>query len=299
MLWIFLAISAHFFWALMNVGDKYIIENKIKNPYVYLVWVWLLSIVVVAIVPFIDFYMPEMKLMIWLTIAGALWFLGGLLYIKAVQIEEITRINIWWNLIPLFTLFIGWIAINQRLNYIQIFAFIILIIGAIIGSVRSQGKKIVISKAILLMLVACLFFALYAVIFSHITTSTSFIVAFVWISILLSLFSLSLFVSSKFRKDFVQELKQLDGKLGAMVISISLLDHLGIFFNAWALSLGIAALVFAMEGFQVIFVFALTVLISFIYKSNVLKEELDRKNVMLKLVAIVFMIIGVAVLAFN
>ncbi|MFH1187591.1 MAG: hypothetical protein V1688_01880, partial [bacterium] len=78
----------------------------------------------------------------------------------------------------------------------------------------------------------------------------------------------------------------------------SLLYLVATFFSTWALSLGIAALVFAMEGFQVIFVFSITALISF-FNPKILKEDLSFKNTLLKLIALVCMVAGIAILAFG
>jgi len=73
---------------------------------------------------------------------------------------------------------------------------------------------------------------------------------------------------------------------------------LGIFFNQWALVLGSAALVYALEGFQVIFVFIIATLMS-IFLPHIVKEKLDKRNMLLKLLALTIMIIGILILAWR
>lgn len=298
MLWILLAITAHFFWAVGNVGDKYILGNKIKDPYFYLIFSELISVSLIALIPFVKFYIPEIKLIILIALAAFLLFIAGFPYIKAIQMEEITRINIWWNMIPIFTLFIGWVTIGQKLTAVQIFALVILTSGAVIGSIYLKDKKIKFSKVVWLMATSCLFYSGYAIIFSYVSRIIPFLVVFIWIYIFVFFYSLSVFISRKFRDSFVQNIKQLDTKLIIVVVLLSLWYFIATFFNVWALSLGIAALVFAMEGFQVIFVFLLAVLISF-FNPKILKEDLSYKNILLKVIALVCMVIGVAILAFN
>jgi len=296
MFWIFLAISAHFFWALANIGDKYIVGHRVKNPYVYIAWFTMTGISALLIIPFIDFYIPSTNVMFWLIIAGVFYFFGGLPYIKAMQIEEPTRVNVWWSLIPIFSLIIGWIFLGETFTNFQLFAFVLLVTGAFTASIHAKNKKIVFSKAFWYMLLACLSFAIYAIIFRYSMRFIPFTLGFVWVHLIMFIFSFSLFLWKKFRLDFKYELKRVNVNLFTIIIIMSSLAHLGAFFNQWALSLSSVALVFAMEGFQVIFVFVIATLLS-IFWPKIVKEELDRKNVLLKLAALVLMICGILILA--
>ena len=298
MLWIFLAITAHLFWAVGNIGDKYILGNKIKDPYFYLILSFMVNAAALAFIPFVKFYIPELKLIILIAFAAMLNFISGFGYIKAIQMEEVTRINIWWNMIPIFTLFIGWVTIGQKLTNIQILALIILIGGAVIGSIRLCGKKIAFSKAVWLMIASCFLLSIYAIIFSYLSRFIPFIIIFIWLNVFICLYVLAFFTRQKFRDGFAQNIKQLNKNLIVIVIFLSLLNITATFFNVWALSLGIAALVFAMEGFQVIFVFSITALISFL-NPKALREDLSLKNTLLKFIALVCMVVGVIILAFN
>ncbi|MFH1292474.1 MAG: DMT family transporter [bacterium] len=298
MFWIILAISSHFFWALGNIGDKYIVGHRVKNPFVYLVWFTFTGIFVLLVIPFINFDIPPTNILLLLILAGAVYFFGGLPYIKAMQIEEPTRVNVWWNLIPLFSLFIGWVFLGEVFNQIQIFAFILLVTGAFIASIHARGKKIIFSKAVWYMMIACLSFTLYATIFRYCMRYISFTNGFVLTHLIMFGFSFILFFWKKFRSDFVYEIKHANINLLILVLVMASLAHFGAFLNQWALSLGPVALVFAMEGFQVIFVFAIATLLS-LFLPGIVKEELDKKNILLKLTALSLMIIGILILAFN
>lgn len=295
MVWIFLAIIAHFFWAASNVGDKYVLVNRVKNPFVWISWIWLLSPFLLLLVPFINFYVPETRLFIWLIIAGAVAFLSSLLYIKAMQMEEVSRLNMWWNMIPVFTLFIAWFTIGQKLNAPQLVALLILITGAALASIHARHGKVALSKAVLWLGLSCLSYSIYAVIFSYISRFVPFIISFIWVNLVGFACVWFMFLSRSFRQEFKREIKGLNRNLFSILFSISMVEHVAQFFNVWALSLGIAALIFAMEGFQAIFVFIFAIIISLL-KPKLLQEELDERNIILKLIALVLMVAGVAVL---
>lgn len=295
MTWIILAITAHFFWAWVNIGDKYIVGNRVKNPYVYMVCLTMFGITGLLALPFIDFRIPDFYSLSLLVVGGLFYFFGGLPYIKAMQMEEPTRINVWWNLIPLFSLAIGWLFFKQSLSNTQIIAFVFLLVGAFIASIHASGKQFRFSKALVLMLISTFAFAIYGVTFVEATRQVSFLEGFVLVHIVMVISSFSLFLSKNFRKDFREEIKKTDKKLAMVFVGVGIIDHFGILLNQWALSLSAAALVFAFEGSQVLFVFIIATVIS-VFFPKIIKEEIDRKNIILKLAALVLMIVGILIL---
>lgn len=298
MLWIILALGAHFLWAIVNLGDKYIMSKKITNPLVYFFWFWLVGCIIgLLLAPWIGFYVPSAKYLILIFITSLAYALGGLPYLMAMKIEEPTRINVWWNLIPIFTLIGEWFILHQGLSQMQLVAFVILIIGAFVASIHAGEKKFAVSRAALLMILSCAAYSVYVMIFDYVLLSVPFAVAFVWLVIFMFFCSLFSFFSKRVRTDWLASVKLLRGRaLFLTVLIISILDFGGIFLNVWALSLGHPALVFAFEGSQVLMVFLLATLITK-YAPHIIKEKLDWKNVALKLAAIVIMVLGVIVLA--
>lgn len=83
-----------------------------------------------------------------------------------------------------------------------------------------------------------------------------------------------------------------------MVLLISIIARLGIMFNQQALARGSVALVNAMEGFQTIFMFVAAALLTK-FRPDVLREELDKNNLFLKVIALVLMVGGVAYLSLQ
>jgi drug/metabolite transporter (DMT)-like permease len=297
MLWILVALSSHLSWAFGNVGEKYIISNKIKNPYVYQLWSILLGITCLILIPFISFEIPNIHQLPIVILASVFYFCSGFPYVKAMQEEEVTRINIWWFLIPVFSLVMSWMILGEFLNGQQIIAFLILITASILASLRIGLSKIKFSKAFWLMVLSCLFFAAQATANRYLTAfaGMNYLNVFVWTNILMFVFAVMLFGIKKVRKSSAEESKTVDWKLFAGIFALYLLNHLGNLFNLLAVSLAPTALVFAMEGFQAIFVFIIVVILS-LFTAASLKEELDLKNVLLKVLTLILGVVGILVL---
>ena len=295
MLWVILAILSHFVWAWANITDKYVVENRVKNPYVYVWWQWIFAILALVIVPFVGFELNLASSYLWLMLASVFGVIGSLFYVKSLQLEEVSRIGLWWNLIPVFTLGIAWFTIGQKLSVIQFLAFFLLLFGALVGSLHAGWVRFKISKALKYIIVACVSYSIYAVIYSHVVVVESFAVSYVWMNIFGFFMSFLLVFSPSIRHDFVSLWKKMDVSLISIFFGVSILNHIGAFLNVWALSLGLAALVFAMEGFQAMFILIFATIIS-VFNPKLLKEELDKKNIILKLVALVFMIVGILIL---
>lgn len=297
MIWIISSIAAHLSWAFTNVIDKFLVVNKIKNPYFYiLVTTVFEAAFTLLLIPFVNFSLPSGVNLAWLAFDAILFILGNLLYIMALQKEDVTRINILWNLIPVFSLGIAWFTIGEKLDGKEILALILLTTGALLASIHARGKMIRFSKAFWLMVLSCLIFAASAVVVKHVTATETYLNTLIWSMIFMGSMSLLPFLSRRARKASTVDFKNLK-KLYPAYVLVSLIFLSGMFFNYFAVSLGPVSLVYAMEGFQVLFVFIITIALSLFTKIN-LQEELDRKNILLKLSALFVMFCGLWVLNF-
>ena len=297
MMWLIPAILAGLLWSISSVGDKYLVSNKIQNPFAYLVLMGLLGVFTVILLPFVDLSGFNLLNGCLLAVASALYFFAGIPYLKAMQIEEVTRINIWWNLIPIFSFIIGFAGGLERFSLNQLIAFVFLVAGSFTASLHSgRFKKIRFSKAVSYMIIAVIAFAVYGQLLHYVAKSVSFVTIFVIINLSHFIFALIWFlIWKKLRKDIKSNLKKHGNILLLMVFAVVIFETAGAFFNQWALSLGPASLVFSTEGFQSLFVFIIAILLSIFYP-KIIKEEIDRKNILLKISALVLMMCGIVFL---
>lgn len=294
MIWIFTAILSHFFWAVTNIGDKFYISNRIKNPQTYMFIKTLFGgFMSLLIFPFIDLAEFNVIFLFWVGLNTVLFFIGNYFYIKAVQVEEISKINIYWSFIPFFSFIIAWIAIGEKLNTQQIIAMIFLITGAIIAGINIKDSRIKFSKGFILMALSCLAYSLSAVVIRFVTENHSFISIFFWSGLWFTILSILPFLSKKIRSGFSHDFK--DYRICLVVLGFVFLDAIALLLNYFSVSKGPVALVYSMEGFQIIFVFVLTGLIAYFTKIN-LHENFEKKNIVVKIIALCSMLIGINLL---
>lgn len=293
--WIVVAMLSHFVWSIGSIGEKYVVDKRIKNGNIYAIF-WSLGLVsYLFLIPFIGFYVPELKDLLIIIVASIFYLVGIFPYIWALKVEEISRINMWWSLLPVITLFLAWFFIGDKLTGIQLLAMLILLIGSIVASIHPKQGGVSFSKAMLFMVLSCLCYAVHAVMIRYVTRAVPVEITFVWKSITGVLFGMFLLAFSNLRRDFISTIKLNRSKGVILIFFITLVAYLGAFLNYLALSLGPAALVYSFEGFQAVSTFILVIFIS-LFIPSIVKEELDKKNIILKVVALILIIVGVLVL---
>jgi len=297
MLWVFLGLTAHLLWAVGNIVDKYVIGNRIKDPRSYMVLFMLAQGLVVFFIPFFDFRLPvNIPLLLF---AGICFFSTGFFYYKAVKLEEITRINVLWSLIAVFSLLIGYLFFGERLTGMQGFAFAILVLGSVIAGLHAKRQSLSFTKGFWYMILATFGYGIYATILHHLIPEVGFrstIVSMFAIQFLIAI--IMLVVMRSFRDGFASEMRRMKNKTFILIGMNVVIVSLGSYFSQWALSYTPASLVFSLEGSQAIFVFIIAYFLTQIKKKS-LGEEFDRSNVMLKIVAIVLMVVGFTLLSFS
>lgn len=300
MSWIIYSILARLTWSFTNVSEKYFVDKRFKNPYFYLVSSFSLGFLFLPVfIYFLHEQVFTFKVLLILFLASGCFFSGSFFYIKALQKEEVSRINLMWSLVPLFSLVLAWVFIGEKLNNQQLLSLCLLVLSTILASIHSRSlRKLKFSSAFGLMLIACLLFSSHNVIFRFLTinNSISFFSGFVAVSFFMSLLSFGVFLVKPFRRSTAYDFRNfIKTNLWLLVFIVTILSKLGSFLASWAISLGPVSLVDAMEGFQMIVVFLITILLS-IFAPKIIKEELDKKNLILKSLALIIMISGIVVL---
>ncbi len=297
MSWILLVLASHFAWAIENVYTKIVIGSKIKNPYVFLI---LISILSIFVLPFVDakyIILPSSGTMWWLLLASLFYTLAGIPYIKAMEIEEVTRINILWNTIPIFSLILGWVIIGDKLSVIEFIAMIFLLTGAIVASIKKNNLSFKVSPAFWLMLLSCGLYAAYALVVRYLSKTTAFPTIFFWVIVFDAIAINVSFFFKKIRQDFWQTLRSNSISFFILFFGIVVIGNIGLVLNQWALSLKPGALVYAFEGFQVLFVFCLAIITAKIFP-NLIEESVDKKDLLIKFLAFLIIMVGIILLVF-
>jgi uncharacterized membrane protein len=104
--------------------------------------------------------------------------------------------------------------------------------------------------------------------------------------------SFFLFFNKVFRNDFLIATKAIKRNFIGLLFFILLLGDLALLFSIWALASGPVALVFAMQAWQIIFVFTLVCLFA-MFKPKLLGEDISVKNMLIKFSSLILIICGI------
>lgn len=300
MLWLTVAISSYLILAVVFLIDKYILTGPIPNPKVYAFYSGVLSVLVLLIIPFIDFYIPSNSQIIISLITGVIFIVGLVWFYKAIQFFETSRVvPAISGILPVFSFLLVYIFSSgkENLSLSEFVAFIMLILG----SVLITAKKINFTfKSLLFSSIAAFVFALYFVLTKYVFLEQSFWNGLVWIRI-------GAIIAALFMLIFVREVKEEIVKKGKFIPQKAPLVVFNQFLGAggnlmliWAIFLAplvYVSIINALQGIQHVFLLMMTVFLSLKFP-QILKEEVSKEVLLQKIAAILFIGAGLAILAF-
>jgi drug/metabolite transporter (DMT)-like permease len=291
MTWLFIVILAHLFYALVFIIDKYILSQPLPHPIVYAFYVGILGIFILVLIPF-GFHFPSGREIILVLLAGLADLLAAILFYKALNLDEVSRIIPFsGGFLAIFILILSSLTIGERLTSHQYLAFILLVLGSLLISFK---RKILFQKAFGLALLSSFLAAIFWVITKYIFIKTSFISGLIWIRTGAALMSLVLLIPSKNRELIFRKTKELKIRTVKFFISDRVLSILAGFLMYLAVFMGSVTLVNSLKGLQYVFILILALL--FFRKIPDLREQFDGKIITQKIIAIILIGLGLALL---
>lgn len=297
MIWMLFAIIATFFWAFANIVDKMLRTNYLKS-----------SIALTASFGIFGIFFSTFSLLFigipYIPIANflAAFAAGSLVpylvipYLRALSLEEASRVIPLWHLSSIFTLILAVIFLNEILTPSSYVAFAFILLGGMLISTRRVGNIFHISPAVVLMLFSSFLVAVEEVLMKFALTDGNFWETFLPFSFGISLNSLSLFIIPNARKQFSKTLALHKQKFLRILFFSVLMGFLGSVTYNSAIFMGPITLVSVFVSFQSLFVLVIATFLSAKFPL-LLKEAIDMKTISLKLFAIVLMASGIFLLA--
>ncbi len=298
-LWLLAALASTFLWAMSNVLDAALRRHFIKDD-VTITWMaGLLDL------PFIFFFVwwgglefpsPFVTAMIFL--AGALWVLPEILYFRAIETEDASRIALLIQLMPISTLLIAYFILGETLNFFQGIAFIILIIGGTLAALKRRLGGLRLSKSLILIAFASILWSLSDVLFKKFEMAFfNFEAAFSIYFISSFVASLALFLYSKRKKRAEPHVVKMNQRGWWMLIATVICGNLGSLAFAYALTLKEASLTAVIVGVQPLIVLIFGFLLSPFIK-EIKREPLNKDDLILKGFSFIFIFLGIVLLQF-
>jgi drug/metabolite transporter (DMT)-like permease len=297
MLWMLFALASTFFWAGTNMFDKVLSADYFKNPLPLTASFGLVSIVfsiTLLIIVGLPTSIPLPNLAA-ASAAGLLVTIGIIPYVKALSLEEASRVIPLWHLSPLFTLILATIFLNEVLTLPRYAAFAFILMGGIMISLRRTGLKLHLSPAISFMVFSSMIFGFSDVLLKFAYSTEIFWQTFVAYHFSVSIGYLSLFVLPRVRREVKDTFISKKKPFVFVLIMSMTTGFIGFLFYNMAVLSGPISLVSVFISFQSLFVLLMATALAVKFHTF-RNESFDVKTFGTKLIAIAFMAIGLILL---
>jgi len=298
--WFFIALGAPILWAFVNIADHYLIskyrkQDKERSSGGLVIFSSFIGIIIsFLILVFVRgvFEIPSVDKLL-LMLSGVLTIIWIVLYLYALEIEDVSAVVPWFLTIPIFGYILGYIFLGETLSQNQILGSGIIFLGLILISINFTGEKRKLKKKpIIYMAVACLIIAISGVIFKYVTVEGNFWVSSFWeyLGLGLSGFFIYSFLP-KHRDEFMHMNKMGGRKIFFVNVISEFMSVSGNLLTTFALLLAPVTMVFLVGTFQPAIVLILTILGTKFFP-HIIKENISRKVLIPKAVAIILMVLG-------
>jgi len=244
--------------------------------------------VIVCLVNPVSFVFPYVlfAMLVGLMPLLAFWF-----YSKALMVEEISRITPLFQFIPIFVVLLSVIFLNEILSVQRYFGIAIILIAAVVISYRNSKSGKSLSSALKFMIPFGLVLSVHAILEKFLLSYIDYWSLFFWNILGAFCGILFLLTFSKPRKEFTETVPAVGKRTFFVVLVGEGVYFLGTICWLIAASMGYVSLVSAFAGLQHFFVFVY-VLLSSLFVPKLLKEEISRGVIALKVSAIALMFAG-------
>lgn len=300
MFWLIIIIAAYFLFAITALGDKYLLAGP-PNPKNYSFYVGVLGGLVLLLIPFVDFSIPDFYQILLCFLAGAIFIFALLGMFEGLEKYEASRIiPAVGGILPLFTFLLVYFFSGRKeiLGAWELLAFLLLLLGSVLISIE-LGKRISF-KSLKISAITAFLFALFFVLTKYVYIMLPFWTGFIWMRIGAFLTALFFIFTKEVRQEIFSGRFTFNRKTGTFFVLNQGVGVGAFILQNWAIALtGLVYLsvINALQGVQYVFLFIFTILLSLKFP-KILKEKISKRIVFQKLFAILFIVIGLALLAF-
>jgi drug/metabolite transporter (DMT)-like permease len=300
MSWFIFALIGPALWALVNHIDKYIISKYFTGRGVGSLVLFTSASGLIISFFILIFGFGHLSIgmanAIVIGINGAILVAAFIPYLYALENEEASWASTLFQLIPVFGYILGLIFLDEKITTLQIFASLLVILGAVFISLDLSQKIKLKAKPFWLMVLSSFMIAVNALIFKIVALDGNFWGTAFWEYIGGGIFGLLLFsLLPLYRVQFIATIQKAKTK----VLSINLISELlniGAKLAAnFASLLAPLVLVWVVNGLQPLIVFVYGVILTLFFPM-LGKENISKRIVIQKLSAMVVMLIGIYLL---
>ncbi len=294
MSWIFLSLLAPLFWSGSNFVDKYILGKYTKSIYDFLFfssitcWIFFFGILIFVGIPELSLY-SLVPLATGMTLLYSYGFYG-----KALEKGDTSALTILFNLIPVFTVILGYIFLDQTLSSSQLLAFVIILSGALIISFDKNKKSFI--KGFWLILMAIIMWSIMTISIDYGLTKMSFWDYFLLDNLGSGIAGLTLFIIPSIRHRVITGIRSASKHKFIWFTWNNILDFFGQMSIKKALSFAPAAgLVSVISQVQSFYAIVIGIILTLLIPHTI-KEDISRITLTKKILGAMIMFLGVYIL---
>jgi uncharacterized membrane protein len=288
-------------WAISVHLDKYLVERFFKESNVAVLLVFT-ALVGVLLLPFIWYFEPSVTdlgagSIGLIVLSGILYMSAMLLYLQALQSEEASVVEPFFQASPVFGYVLAYAVLGETLSGRQLAGGAMIIAGALIVSLRFGQRLRVFKARLAALMLSCGFaLALSGLIFKIFAIQVAFWTTTFWMFVGEAVFGAVLLMVTSYRRQFVALLRANTVALLSINGSNELINLGGGLGNRFALTLAPLSLVQAVGSTTTLFVFAFGVVLSTFWPS-LGRENLSGRELVQKAIAAIFVAAGVALVS--
>ena len=300
-LWIFLILIPPFIWALANFYDKVLISKLFSGVYSFIFFTSIISLPF-AILCMLLFGFYEFLGLLYtsiLLVMGFCFMTSFILYGKALEIEESSKVGSLFVFVTIFIMFFEFVFLGNSLTILQYFASIIIIISSLIMINSNQITSIFsifkVNRAFVYMMINSLLIAIHFTLLRYFLERYELLPILFWIfsGSLLFLFSMLFYKPS--RVEILRSGKKIVGKkiFVATLIVVNILTILPDVVYNYVISIAPSvALVSVVANVQYIFLFIFGIVFTK-YLPSYFEENIESKQLFIKALCVIGILGGV------
>ena len=294
--WFYFALLSSVLISGVNIIDKILISDYKIPPLVYVLVISATSLMPLVTLAFFHLAPVPLGILAFTTLVGFVRIYYTLPYFKALMVEEVSRVIPLLQLTPVFVLILSSLVLHEALRSQDYIAFGLLVLGGTLFAIRLT-KGIRISLAFYLMILSSFLLALYSVALKYLFSIQDFYTIFIWVQIAGFITFFQFIPFKPFRDPLITTYKTTSRKIGIILVAEQAVAYVSVFAYNYAIAHGPITLISSVGATQPLFVLLFATILSFRFP-RVLREELTKMDIALKVLGLIAIFAGTYLIQF-
>jgi uncharacterized membrane protein len=294
--WFYFALLSSLLISGVYIIDKILISDYRIPPLVYVLVISATSLMPLMTLAFFHLTPLPLGILAFTILVGFLRIYYTLPYFKALTIEEVSRVIPLLQLTPVFVLILSSLVLHEALRPQDYVAFVLLVLGGTLFAVRIT-KRIRISLAFYLMILSSFLLALYSVALKYLLSMQDFYTIFIWAQIAGFITFFQFIPFKPVRSSLITTYKITSRQIGVIIITEQAVAYVAVIAYYYAIAHGPITLISSVGATQPLFVLLFATILSY-RLPRVLREELTRMDVGLKVLGLIAIFAGTYLIQF-